>query len=121
MKTLFEDKTLRLVDNEQDYDFVGYIENMTDKTIIILFIPGDFDEDEDGEVVYDETGWEVDEIRTEDAAGLRGYAEPDDYILENGLEMAVIPPKEWRGFPADNTGRSMFNALKEGIQKTMNS
>lgn len=117
MKTVYQTKQLKVVDNEHDYDFVGYIKNLTDKRMVVIFQPGDstFDEEKD-EDIWDEEDWNVESISfSNDDDELRKL---HDFVEENKsfpsfLEMIEIEPHNWGGFLADNKGRSMFNALKK--------
>lgn len=120
MKTLYRNDQFQLVDNEQDYDFVGWIENFTDKTLVVVFIPGELNYDEDSdEDYYDEDGWEVEEIVFCDENELdrkREFVEENN-SYPNFTTMIEIEPGEWGGFLADNRERSMFNALQVHCQK----
>ena len=44
MKIIHENEFVKVVDNEQDYDFIGYIENKTDKDISIIFDDCDYED-----------------------------------------------------------------------------
>jgi len=113
-ETLYEDDDYMVVDNKQDYDFIGYIENFTDKTIAILFEVGDYDvTDDESEIIWDEDDWSIDRIT------FNGLEECRALVEENpsDLELVEIEPNKWCGFPADNRGRSMFNALKKHFSK----
>ena len=44
MKVVFEDDIIRVVDNERDYDFIGYIENKSDEDIKIVFDDIDYED-----------------------------------------------------------------------------
>lgn len=44
MKIVFEDNFIVLVDNERDHDFIGYVENKTDKDILIVFDDIDYED-----------------------------------------------------------------------------
>lgn len=120
MKTLYQDNLCKLVDNEHNYDFVGWIENFTDKTMVIIFLPGEYDFDEEsGEDVWREDDWEIEELSFCDDKELeekRAFVEEND-SWPNFTTMVEIEPKKVGGFLADGTGRSMFNALRKHLEK----
>lgn len=88
MKTVFENDYVRVVDNEHDYDFVGYIENKTDK-VIKIHVP-EFPLWIDGE-----DGWEECE----------GEFDEDSF---------TINPNYWIGMLADRKQKSEFDTLSRG-------
>ena len=44
MKTIIENELIRVVDNEQDYDFIGYIVNKANQDIAIIFNDSDYED-----------------------------------------------------------------------------
>lgn len=117
MKTLYiKPGYYKLVDNEQDFDFVGWIENFTTATLIAIFESGDYEYDEEAdEIVWDEDDWNLDQlVFAENVGAVNGFRE---YTKLNDLHIIEIAPKKWGGFLADNEGRSMFNALRKALCK----
>lgn len=121
MKTIYHNPdTYKLVDNQQDYDFVGWMENFTDKTLIVIFSPGSNTYDEEADEDYwNENEWTVEEIALCDDAQLE---EKKQFVEINRsyptfTTMIEIEPHKWGGFAADNEGRSMFNALQKHFEK----
>ena len=106
----------KLVDNEQDFDFIGWIENYTTATLIAIFDPGDYEYDEEAdEIIYDEDDWDLEQlVFAENAGAVNDFRE---YAMLNDFFIIEIEPKGWGGFAADNEGRSMFNALRKGLCK----
>lgn len=88
MRTVFENELVRVVDNEHDYDFVGYIENKTDK-VIEIHVP-EFPLWIDGEEGWEECIGEFDE----------------DYF--------TIKPNNWIGMLACPKQEAEFASLKRG-------
>ena len=117
MKTVYQNDNLRFVDNEQDYDFVGWLENLSGNTIIVIFEAPDPDfNEETQEVFWDEDTWQVEEIKVFTInAAVEDFRQ---YVEENRSFGIAIPyiefePSKSGGFLADNKGRCMFNALKK--------
>ena len=44
MKIIHENEFIKVVDNEQNYDFIGYVENKTDENISIVFNGYDYED-----------------------------------------------------------------------------
>ena len=119
MKTIYNNPdTYKLVDNQQDYDFVGWMENFTDKTLVVIFSPGSSTYDKEADEDYwNENEWTVEEIALCDDAQLE---EKKEFVEINRsyptfTTMIEIEPHTWSGFLADNQGRSMFNALRKEL------
>lgn len=53
-KTIFENKDIKIVNTEHDYDFVGYVENKTDNTIKLLI---NTEYETDIEVIISSNDW----------------------------------------------------------------
>ena len=119
MKTLFKNHDMKLVDNEHDYDFVGWLDNLTNKTLILIFLPGESTRDEESdEEVFNEDLWEVDEVclcNEEELEMKREFIEENNSYPFFAI-MVEIGPHKCGGFLADNRGRSMFNALKKHLE-----
>lgn len=45
MKIIAETELITIVDNERDYDFIGYIENKSNQDIKIVFNDSDYEDD----------------------------------------------------------------------------
>lgn len=54
MQIITENELIRVVDNEQDYDFIGYVTNKSDKDIVIVF---DNNEYEDYPTIIEANNW----------------------------------------------------------------
>lgn len=117
MKTLYQDERMKFVDNEQGYDYMYWIDNFTDKTLVITFRPGDFDYDEEN----DDTWWHEDEWEVVDFEFVDEFVESERLKLLreeaelNMLEIIEIEPQKWAGFLADNEQRSMANAVRKHL------
>jgi len=117
MKILYEKPgSFKVVDNEQDHDYVGWIENFTSATLVAIFESGEYEFDEEtDEIIYDEDGWSLQQLAfAEDEKTIANF---EEYASINDLDIICIDPHEWGGFLADNKGRSMFNALRKAYCK----
>ena len=123
--TLCQTSELKLVDNQQDYDFVGYIENLDkDGILAIVFSTTEPEYNEElDDFFWDENSWTVEDIAVvkddKQMKEIQNYVEENE-SYPNFLQMITIEPGKWGGFLADNEGRSMFNALREKLE-TKNS